>query len=252
MLPERVRVLLVDDEPLVREGVRNVLARQPGIEIVAEARDGLEALDAIERFRPDLLFLDIQMPALDGFGVLQSLEESQRPTVVFVTAYEQYALRAFDAHAVDYLLKPFDDARLLKALERALQWIERGSASDPRVSALLRARKRQRFVVKHGGRFQLVQADDVHWIEARGNYVHLHASGGPFLLRETLTALADTLDPQRFVRVHRSALVDGNRVQSMRRQPSGDYELTLTSGERIPLSRSYRDAFLELWKGQSS
>lgn len=252
MPPEAVRVLLVDDEPLVREGVRHVLTRQTGIEIVAEARDGLEALDAIERFQPDLLFLDIQMPGLDGFGVLQNLEESQRPAVVFVTAYEQYALRAFESHAIDYLLKPFDDARLLKALERALQWIGRGSASDPRVDALLRERARQRFVVKHGGRFQLVRSEDVHWIEARGNYVHLHAPGGPFLLRETLTALADTLDPQRFVRVHRSALVDGDRVQSMQRQPSGDYELTLSSGERIPLSRSYRDAFLERWKGPSS
>ena len=250
---EPVKVLLVDDEPRVRGGLRDVLGAQPGLVIAGEAGDGLAAVDAIERLRPDLVFLDVQMPGLDGFGVLANVDPVLRPAVVFVTAYEQYALRAFDAHAIDYLLKPFDDARLLAALARAVAWLEREPRAGERVTPLLadvaKARGRDRFVVKHAGALRLVLAADVAWIEARGNYVHLHAPGGPFLLRETLSALADALPAERFARVHRSAIVALPEVLAAERQPSGDHELRLRSGACVPLARSHRDAFFARWRG---
>ena len=249
---EPVKVLLVDDEPLVRAGLRDALAAQPGLTIVGEAGDGLAAVDAIERLVPELVFLDVQMPGLDGFGVLASLEPAMRPAVVFVTAFEQYALRAFDAHAIDYLLKPFDDERLLAALARALTWLQRTRPDADRVPALLAdvaaARGRDRFVVKHGGRLRLVLAHDLAWIEARGNYVQLHTDEGPFLLRETLAALEEALPAARFLRVHRSAIVALPEVRAVRRQPGGDHELLLRSGAAVPLGRTFRDAFMTRWR----
>ena len=259
MPPEPVRVLLVDDEPLVRAGLRCVLAAQPGVEIAGEAGDGLAAVEAIERLRPQVVFLDVQMPGLDGFGVLAHVANAARPVVVFVTAFEQYALRAFEAHAVDYLLKPFDDARLLGALARALAWVERsppGGDGDGRVAALLDAvasvRGRDRFVVKHGGRLRLVHAADITWVEARGNYVHLHADGGPFLVRETIAALAHALPRERFLRVHRSAIVALPEVAAVRRLGGGDQELVLRGGECVPIGRSFRETFLTRWGGRTS
>ncbi len=247
-----LRVLLVDDEPIVRAGLRATLGAQPGVEIVGEAGDGLAALEAIERLRPDLLFLDVQMPGLDGFGVLHGLAAPDRPAVVFVTAFEQYALRAFDVHAIDYLLKPFDEERLLAALARAATWIA-GSRGGARIDALLSevsaARGRDRFVVKHGGALRLVRGEEIEWIEARGNYVHLHTSGGTFLLRETLGALEQALAAERFQRVHRSAIVALPAVQAVKRLPSGDHEITLRNGARVPLSRSFRGAFVARWGG---
>ena len=252
-MPPELRVLLVDDEPLVRAGLRDVLASQPDVHLVGEAGDGLAAVAAIETLQPDLVFLDVQMPGLDGFGVLANLEPATRPAVVFVTAFEQYALRAFDAHAIDYLLKPFDDTRLLAALSRARTWLARTAARDDRVPALLadvaKERGRDRFVVKHAGRLQLVHAHAIRWIEARGNYVNLHTADGVFLVRETLTALADVLSRERFLRVHRSAIVALPEVVAMERAPSGDYELRLRAGERVPLGRSFRTAFERVWRG---
>jgi two-component system LytT family response regulator len=219
---------------------------------VGEAGDGLAAVEAIERLRPDLVLLDVQMPGLDGFAVLASLDPEERPAVVFVTAYEQYALRAFDAHALDYLLKPFDEERLHAALDRASAWLGRGR-DDPRVNRLLSdvdaARGRDRFVVKHAGALRLVHCDDVEWVEARGNYVHLHTRDGAFLVRETLSALDAALPAARFQRVHRSAIVAVPEVVAMRRLPSGDHELTLRSGASAPLSRSFRAAFTARWGG---
>lgn len=251
MSPEPLRVLLVDDEPLVRTGLRDVLAHRPDVTIVGEAGDGLAAIEAIEELRPELVFLDVQMPGLDGFGVLANLPAGERPAVVFVTAYEQYALRAFDAHAIDYLLKPFDGERLLAALDRARTWLAGSRGGDrlaPMLADVATARGRDRFVVKHGGRLRLVHAAEIRWIEARGNYVHLHTADGPFLLRETLTALATGLDPERFLRVHRSALVALPEVTAMERQPSGDYELLLRCGERVPMSRTHKAAFAARWR----
>jgi len=247
-----MRILLVDDEPLIREGVRTALASRSDVVVVGESGNGIDAVDAIEQLAPDLVLLDVHMPGLDGFGVLQQIPEESRPAIVFVTAYDQYAIRAFEQHAIDYLLKPFDAARLFKALERARQWIARRPAVNEGVSRLLKTRHRERFVVKHAGRQRLVQADEIRWIEAQGNYVLLHANGGPFLLRETLSSIERTLNPARFLRVHRSALVVLDQVLSMQRQPSGDYELRLRSGDVVPLGRSFRDAFTAVWKGESA
>ncbi len=248
-----VRVVLVDDEPLVRAGVRDVLANQPGVEVVGDAGDGLSAIEVIERLQPDLVLLDVQMPGCDGFDVLAQLDSATYPAVIFVTAYEQYAVRAFDAHAIDYLLKPFDDARLLDALKRALTWLERQpSPQQERLPTLLEAvtahRRQDRFIVKHCGRLRVVPAGEVEWIQARGNYVHLHHTDGPFLVRETLSALEDRLDPARFVRAHRSAIVALPEVCEVSKRSSGDQELSLRSGARVPLGRSFRAAFVNAWR----
>jgi len=251
-VPRDLRVLVVDDEPLPRLGLRRGLEAAPSVTVVGEASDGLAAVSAIETLRPDLVFLDVQMPALDGFGVLASVDPATRPAVVFVTAYEQYALRAFDAFAIDYLLKPFDDARLLAAVERARTWLCATAETRPRVEDLLHAvtaeRGRERFVVRHAGRLRLVAASDVTWIEARGNYVHLHTGEGPFLLRETMTELAAALPRDRFVRVHRSAIVAIAQVTEFERLPSGDFELRLHDGTRVPMSRTHKAEFVARWQ----
>ncbi len=254
MRPDPVRIVLVDDEPLVRRGLRDSLAPCCGVDVVGEAGDGFAAVDAIERLRPDLVFLDVQMPGLDGFEVIGQLESELCPAVVFVTAHEQYALRAFDAHAIDYLLKPFDDVRLLSALERALAWLDRApeqrhSGVPGLLAEVTSTRRRDRFVVKQAGRLRLVPSGEVEWIEARGNYVHLHHRDGPFLLRETLASLQATLDPQQFARTHRSAIVAVAQVVEMERQPAGDFRLRLRSGAQVGLSRGYRVAFEQLWRG---
>lgn len=244
-----VRVLIVDDEPLARRAIREVLEREPRFAVLGEAGDGLAAIEAIERLRPQLVFLDVQMPGCDGLEALAQIEPEMRPAVVFATAYEQYAIQAFDLHAVDYLLKPFDDARLLAALDRALQ---RLAADAPRVQELLDQavdqRSSERFVCRHAGRLRLVDAREIEWIEARGNYVHLHHPDGPFLVRRTLTSLAKTLPAQRFQRVHRSAIVAVPDVSEIDRRPGGDHELVLRSGARVPLGRSHRADFQQRWR----
>ena len=197
------------------------------------------------------MFLDVQMPGCDGLEALAQIDPANRPAVVFATAYEQYALRAFDLHAVDYLLKPFDDARLMAALDRAMQRL--GSTADgQRLQQLLEhaaeERPSERFVCKHAGRLRMVDGAEVEWIEARGNYVHLHHPDGPFLLRRTISSLAKTLPAQRFQRVHRSAIVALSEVQELEKRPGGDHELLLRSGARVPLGRSYRPDFQQRWR----
>jgi len=252
--PPGLTVLLVDDEPPVRAALRQALVGQRDLTVVGEAGDGLAAIVAIEELRPDLVLLDVQMPGCDGFDVLAQVDAQALPIVVFVTAYEQYALRAFEAHAIDYVLKPFDDARLLAAIARARQWLGRRTIPDPnRLSPMLAdvaaGRRRDRFIVKHAGRLRLVPAAEVHWIEARGNYVHLHHADGTFLLRETIAALATTLDPARFVRVHRSAIVALPEVVERERLPGGDHAMRLRNGATVPLGRAFRAEFDAKWRG---
>jgi two-component system LytT family response regulator len=248
VLPEPVSVLLVDDEPLARQGLRDCLAGCAEVHVVGEAGDGLAAVSAIEDLQPAIVFLDVQMPGLDGFEVLGACDPARRPVVVFATAYDRYALRAFEVHAADYLLKPYDDARCRTALQRAVQRLQQAPEQRAATTAALldevaAGRRLQRFVVKHAGRLRVVQAVEVEWIEAAGNYVHLHHRDGPFLLRQTLSALERALDPARFVRVHRSAIVALAAVVDFERVPAGDHELRLASGARVALSRSHRTAF---------
>lgn len=253
-MPESVRVLLVDDEPLVRESLRAVVAEDDSFEVVGECGDGVAAIEAIESERPDLVLLDVQMPGCDGFEVLQALDPEARPVVVFVTAFDQYAIRAFDEHAVDYVLKPFDDERVRAALQRARAWIgrqeERSAQEDSMLASVQGARKRDRFVVKAAGRTEIVRLEDVEWIESRGNYLLIHHQRGESLFRGTLASVAESLDPDRYARVHRSALVDLLRVSSVESRPGGDVDAVLNSGARVPVGRSYRADFERRCRGE--
>ena len=240
-----LRVLVVDDEPLVRRGIRRFLASQPDIQLVGEAGDGVSAIDAIAEHRPDLVFLDVQMPEVDGFTVLDSLTAHARPAVIFITAYDEYAVRAFEVHAVDYLLKPFDEERLATALSRARARLSAGERRDDRVDALLDAMQRNpsapmRFMVRTGGRIFFVDADQVDWIEAADNYVRLHVGGARHLVRDTLKHLEERLGSRGFARIHRSAMVNVARIKELVPQPSGDGTVVLATGARLRLSRSYR------------
>jgi two-component system LytT family response regulator len=220
-----------------------------GIDIVGEARHGREALERIEATDPDLVFLDVRMPELDGLAVLRSLQAAGRvPGIIFVTAYDRYAVAAFEHHAIDYLLKPFDEERVRVAVDRARQRLDAGTpdALADRVAELLEELKpgpRERIAVRTGTRTVLVDPGDVEWIESADNYVRLHTGTGQHLLRGSLAATAQTLDETRFVRIHRSAIVNLEHVAELRSRPSGDGVVRLHSGTELPLSRRYRDAF---------
>ena len=242
------RVLIVDDEPLARERLRTLLADEPGMEVVAEAGDGASAADAIRRIAPDLVFMDVQMPGASGFDVLASVGERPMPMVIFVTAYDRYALRAFDVHALDYLLKPFDRDRFRQAVARARQRLEHASAGDleKRLLAIVQdlrpAESRvDRFVVKTAGRVYFVRADEIDWIEAAGNYVKLHVGSDSHLIRETMNAVETKLDPETFFRVHRCHIVNIERVRELQPWFNGEYVVFLKNGTRLTLSRGYRE-----------
>jgi two-component system LytT family response regulator len=251
-----IRVLIVDDEPLVRRGIAALLAEEPEIEVLGEARNGTEAVTQIRNTRPDLVFLDVQMPGLDGLGVLSSLEPEERPAVVFVTAFDQYAVRAFDLHAVDYLLKPFDDERFRTALARVRSRLRAGQPMADRgaLDALLRELRGSspagpdRLAVREQGQIVLVPVDEIDWIEAADNYVRLHRGKHYHLLRESLNRLEETLDRRRFARIHRSAMVNLSRVRALEPAPGGEYDVILTDGRRLTLSRGYRDRFQERFR----
>ena len=244
----KIRTLIVDDEPLARERIRSLLEGEADIEVLGECTDGREAVTTIEAERPDLVFLDVQMPELDGFAVLEVLEVEEMPVVVFVTAFDQFALRAFDAHAVDYLLKPFDRERFQRALGRARTQVERHSEDDfgERLRALLgqlkpKAEYLERLAVRAGGRIVFIRTDEVDWIDAQGNYARLHLKERTYLLRETMSALEAKLDPARFVRIHRSTIVNAERIRELEPMFAGEYLVILRDGTKLPSSRTYRD-----------
>lgn len=242
-----IRTILVDDEPLAREKLRGFLESEPDFEVIGECRDGAEAIQAIQRERPELVFLDVQMPELDGFEVLDRLDRERLPAVIFVTAYNQYALQAFEVHALDYLLKPFDRERLRKALARVRER-RRADELKTRLQALLeeRARYPDRLEVKSSGRVRILKVDEIDWIDAAGNYVKIHARGETLTLRETMGRIEERLDPRRFMRIHRSTIVSIERIRELRQQQHGDYVVVLEGGQRLTLSRSYRDQMHEL------
>ncbi len=244
-----LRVLIVDDEALAREKLRTLLASEPDVVLVGECADGLEALAWIERDPPDLMFLDVQMPELNGFEVLDAIGTPRVPAVVFVTAYDQYALRAFEVHALDYLLKPFDRERFQQALARARSGVTAGGQGlEQSVRALLddlrQARAHaQRLIVKSGGRVFFVPVAEIDWVQAAGNYVELHAGTERHLWRETMQSLVARLDPEHFVRIHRSVLVNMRQVRHVDIGESGEYAVTLQSGRTLPVGRAFRRAF---------
>jgi two-component system LytT family response regulator len=251
-----IRTLIVDDEPLARERVRSLAADQPGLEVVGEASDGDQAVAAILGLQPDLVFLDIQMPGRTGFEVIQEVGADRMPAVVFVTAYDQYALKAFDVHAVDYLLKPFDRERFEAAVDRARKHLEAadGGALKTQLMQLVRdlqpaaAAKQDRLVVKSGGRLFFLRTDEIDWIEAAGNYVRIHVGKDAHLLRETMNSIEGRLDQKMFLRIHRSRMVNMERVKELHPWFNGDYAVILRDGTKLMLSRGYRERLQERLK----
>ena len=229
-----IRVLIADDEPLARERVREMLAQRQDVTIVGEARDGQEAVRLVEELSPDLLLLDVQMPGLDGFEVLAELD--RRPAVVFITAFDEYAVRAFEVHALDYLVKPFHRGRFHEAVDRAIA----KPATDLRaLLSELRPSHLTRFVVRSAEEISFVKVADVAWIESAGNYVRLHTAAGERIVRTSLRELESRLDPALFVRVHRSAFVNLDYVQKLEPYFHGEFVITLRGGARLTSSRTY-------------
>lgn len=249
------RVLIVDDEVLARRRIRKLLAGREGVEVVAEAANGVEAAEAIRQSAPDLVFLDIQLPDMDGFAVLRGLQLEQMPVVIFATAFDRYALEAFEVHALDYLLKPFDDERFEEALSRALTRLhllaDRGLPADRTLRTALRRildgepeEKSHRLVVRSAGRIVFLDLDEVEWVEAQGSYVCLHTAGNSHLLRDSMKALEDRLPADRFVRIHRSSLVRLDRVKELRNGRDGSCRVLLENGHQLDVSESRRPELL--------
>ncbi len=241
-MSEPITVLIVDDEPLARLGLKRMMDGFTGFVVVGEARDGLEAEELIASLQPELLLLDIEMPAAGAFELLEGLGEAPAPVVILVTAFSDFGMEAFDAGAVDYVLKPVDPARLTKALERARPLVQaaRESAGQAPPSVFL-----TRVVGKIGGRVRVIPTGDIHWVEARGSYLHIHTAAGEHLVRRSLTALEGRLDPAHFVRVHRSYLVALGQVVEVRPAGHGDALLRLAGGQEIPVSRRLRAELAE-------
>jgi two-component system, LytTR family, response regulator len=241
-----IRVLIVDDEPLARRGIRQRLRAEQDVDVVGECGDGTAAIDAIATLAPDLVFLDIQMPELGGFDVIETIGAARMPVVIFVTAYDEHALRAFDVHALDYVLKPIDGERFGVALQRARETLARkGDDLSQRITDALRdlgqaRRYLKRVAIKSSGRVTLVDLTDVDRLEAAGNYVEVHAGGKKHLLRETLTSLESRLDPEVFVRVSRASIVRADRIRELRPMFNGDSVVVLQDGAEVSASRRYR------------
>jgi len=249
----KVRTLIVDDEALARERLRQLLQKNPDVEIIGECTDGRQAVEKIQESSPDLILLDVQMPELDGFEVLEAISGETMPVIIFVTAHDKFALRAFEVHAVDYLLKPFDRERFEAALRHAFDQVKNraGGAHDQRQTALLAEvrptlKPMERIAIKSGAHIVWVALDDIDWIASADNYVELHVGPKSHLLRETLNALENRLPSDKFVRISRSAMVNPSRVKELHRMLYGGYEITLQNGSRLTLSRRYRDKLEQL------
>lgn len=254
----KISTLIVDDEPLARDRVKRFLRDEHDIQIVGECGNGREAVAAIREQKPDLVFLDIQMPEKNGFEVVKALDERVMPAVIFVTAYDQYALQAFDVHALDYLLKPFNRERLHKAVSHARDQIEtkRIGNLDERLASLIKDLKAERkylerLVVKSVGRVFFLKVEEIDWIEAAGNYVKLHTGREAHMIRETMNGIEAKLDPDRFLRIHRSTVVNIDRIKELHPMFSGDYAVILRNGTELALSRNYRERLLELFENQA-
>jgi two-component system LytT family response regulator len=242
----RVRALVADDEPIARRGVRILLERDSGIEVIGEAAGGVEASELILSLRPDLVFLDVQMVGCDGFEALKRVGPAAAPVVVFITAYDEYALRAFEFNAVDYLLKPYDDARFAVALDRAKEQVslKRGGSVDDRLARLvkhLEGERRDRILLKSSGEIIFLKTSEIDWVEAEGDYVKFHVAGRSHLMRGTMAGLEAQLDPARFIRIHRSTIVNADRLRKLSPSFEGEYAVVLNDGTKLRLSRGYQD-----------
>ncbi len=249
-------MLIVDDERLAREKMRRYLAAEEGVSVVGEASSGTEAVDQVRRENPDVVFLDIEMPGMDGFDVVAELSSSVLPVVVFVTAHDEYAIRAFDVEAIDYLLKPFDRLRLQQSLDR----VRRQLSQKPglfveklqRLLATVEVARRplRRLALHSGGRIQALNLDEVSWFEAADNYVRIHTPKTVHLMRGTLAVLERRIDPAAFIRIHRSAIVRIEFIQEVESLFHGDYRVVLKTGQRLPVGRKYRDGLVEAMGGR--
>ena len=250
----KIRVLIVDDEPPARAEIRRLLETQPDVEVVGECSDGAQAIARIRAEAPDLVFLDIQMPEVNGFGVVRAMGAETMPLVIFATAYEEYALRAFEAHALDYLLKPYEDERLFAALDRARAQLQR---ADPPADVRLQALEAflgegkspaypEVFAIKAGEQYQIVRVADIRWVEADGSYVRLHLAKENRLMRQSIGNMEENLlDPQRFLRIHRSAIVNLSRIAAVESISRAEYSVVLDDGTHVTCSRGYRDQLRE-------
>jgi two-component system, LytTR family, response regulator len=240
--------LLVDDEPLAREGLRMLLASDPDVTAIHEAKNGCEAVEAIRAIQPDLVFLDVQMPEMDGFAVVQEIGTEQMPEVVFVTAHDKYAIQAFEINAIDYLLKPVTEERFAQALARAKSRLHSNPGDDPsrQILSLLETiasphRSLKRLAVRSAGKTIFVDVEDIDWIEAAENYAQLHAGRSAHLLHVTLTTLEKSLDSAQFLRIHRSVIVNVRRIKELEPLTHGEYVITLANGTRLQSGRMYSE-----------
>jgi two-component system LytT family response regulator len=268
---QKLRVAIIDDEPLAREGIRLLLAGDPEVEVVAEAGSGFDAVSMLRRLRPDLVFLDVHMPEMNGFEVMAALAPDEVPAVIFVTAFDRYAIRAFEVHALDYLLKPFDDDRFFEAVRRAKDQLRLSRVSDlsQRLISLLATYEAKgaasearpsrpeaeggeaagadaekyltRIAIKDIGRVVFLSVEEIDWIEAADYYVQIHVGGRSYLHRESMNSLEGRLDPARFMRIHRSAIVNRDRVKELRSQGRRDLVVVLAGGAELKVARSHRD-----------
>lgn len=245
-----IRAIIADDEVLAREKARRFMQRETNIQVVAEAASVPETIAAVERWRPDVLLLDVEMPGGSGFDVLSSVSTELLPLVIFTTAYDRYAVNAFEAQAVDYLLKPFDQARFHQAIERARKELARGQADaiTARLIEMMRRSRtmKDRLLIRAGGQIVFLDPDDINWIEAAANYVRLHNRGETLVVRETIGRILTRLDPKQFVRIHRSLVVNLDRIKAVSPCNSGEYIITLVDGKELSCSRGYRASIRDL------
>jgi two-component system, LytTR family, response regulator len=261
-LRHRIRTVIIDDEPTARRGVRLLLERDGGVDIVGEASGGIEAAELISREKPDLAFLDVQMPGCDGFAALARVNPAVAPAVVFVTAYDEHALQAFEINAVDYLLKPYDDARFAAALQRAKDTVRRRNADamntqltqllnylkDDRNGGARESAVDDRILIKSSGEIFFLKASEIDWVEAEGDYMKFHVAGRTHLMRETMARLETRLDAKRFIRIHRSTIVNIDRLRKLSPTFAGEYAVILHDGTKLKLSRGYHERISALLK----
>lgn len=262
--PNPIRILIVDDESEAREGIKVLLERDPEVMVAADCKNGLEAIAAVHQERPDLLLLDIQMPEVNGFEVLGSLAPEIRPAVIFITAFDQYALKAFEVHAIDYLLKPFTDSRFFESINRAKEMIRSQSArvENQQVNALIQSYTQTqenltgqlvgqtlaglagRLIIKSGGKIHFLELDQIIWIEAYDYYIRIHLEGQFFLVRETMKRMEEQLPDQLFIRIHKSSIVNLKYIRDLEPYFHGDYMVNLRNDTQLKLSKSYRAKLL--------